>query len=97
MMNRENAAQYIGHYVDDALNTEPFKDEEGYELDHEAIAEDSNIRLVGWQCGFEPMFVAVRSYLNVRLDDAEAEDLARDLLIEIKWFSDEPRDADYIL
>lgn len=54
--------------------------------------------LVGWQCGFEPLFVAVHSYLDVRLDDDEAEEMAREYLEEINWFSaGNDNDADYLI
>lgn len=54
-------------------------------------------RLVGWQCGFEPMFVAVHSYLDVEIDDQDAEEMAQEYLTEIGWFSDEPASASYII
>ena len=54
-------------------------------------------RLVGWQCGFEPMFVAVHSCLDVQINDQDAEEIAQEYLAEIGWFSDEPTDANYIL
>lgn len=53
--------------------------------------------LVGWQCGFEPLFVAVHSYLDVRLDDDEAIEMATDFLAEIRWFSDGPQEPDYVI
>jgi hypothetical protein len=53
--------------------------------------------LVGWQCGFEPMFVAVHSYLDVAIDDADAEEIAQEYLAELGWFSDGITDADYII
>lgn len=56
-----------------------------------------NARLVGWQCGFEPMFVAVWSYLGGRLDDDEAVELATDLLVERRWFAGEPCAPDYVI
>lgn len=74
-MNREQAIPYISYCVDDAGAERDVKD------------MPANARLVGWQCGFEPMFVAVWSCLGSWLDDEEAEDLAIDLLIEKKWFS----------
>jgi len=85
-MKREEAIQYVGHHVDDALSPDP-----------KPITEHT--RLVGWQCGFEPMFVAVHSYLpECKCDDDEAEELALDLLAEIKWWGDLlPRSADHIL
>lgn len=55
--------------------------------------------LVGWQCGFEPLFVAVHSYMDVRIDDTDAENMAREYLEERGWFSDPAGDhsADYII
>jgi len=55
--------------------------------------------LVGWQCGFEPLFVAVHSYLDVGLDDDEAADMAREYLEERGWFADSAADhePDYII
>lgn len=53
--------------------------------------------LVGWQCGFEPMFVAIHSYLDVAITDADAEEIAQEYLAEIGWFSGEATDADYII
>lgn len=84
-MNREQALPYVSVALDDAqavLNVDSIPDK---------------ARLVGWQCGFEPMFVAVWSYLDVRLDDDEAEDIAKTYLEEKGWFSFGSRDADYII
>jgi hypothetical protein len=86
-MLRSQAMPYVSFAIDDALSPRAIKD------------IPANARLVGWQCGFEPLFVAVFSYLNVRIDDADAEDIARDYLQERKWFADNdnPPDADYII
>lgn len=84
-MTRDQALPYVGHCVDDALAERKIAD------------MPSNARLVGWQCGFEPMFVAVWSYLDVRIDDDEAVELATDLLSEKKWFAGEPTEPDYII
>jgi hypothetical protein len=85
-MTREQAIPYISFCVDDAMS-------------YRSIDEmPSNARLVGWQCGFEPLFVAVWSYLDVRLDDGDAEDIASQLLAERGWFDDTGhRFADYII
>lgn len=96
-MTRTQAIPYVSFVVDDALN--------GRELnaDIHAIVRtkgdqfEHSSRLVGWQCGFEPLFVAVHSYLDVHIDDDDAEELAKDYLEERGWFSCEPTDADYIL
>jgi hypothetical protein len=89
-MTREQALPYVSYCVDDALSPRDIKD------------MPANARLVGWQCGFEPLFVAVWSYLDVRLDDDEAEELAADLLQERGWFADVAPDettpsADYVI
>jgi hypothetical protein len=84
-MTREQAIDYISFCVDDALAVRSIDD------------MPANARLVGWQCGFEPLFVAVWSYLGVRLDDDEAADIASDLLDERKWFTDGPTPPDYII
>ncbi|MBT2325505.1 hypothetical protein J7E62_24535 [Variovorax paradoxus] len=88
-MNRADALPYVGHCVDDTLNhTEGCRS-------HDI---PDNARLVGWQCGFEPMFVAVWSYLDIRLEDEEAIDIAIDLLDEIGWFNGEPpREPDHVI
>jgi hypothetical protein len=87
-MTREQALPYVSFCIDDALAERSIDD------------MPANARLVGWQCGFEPLFVAVWSYLNVELEDAEAEEIARDYLLERRWFSDHRSrniEADYII
>lgn len=84
-MDREAALPYVRVVLDDALS-------DGANMKPDA-------RLVGWQCGFEPMFVAVQSYLpGCTLTDDEAVGIAADYLAEKGWFSD-PADSlpDYIL
>jgi hypothetical protein len=84
-MTREQALPYIDLCVDDALAERSIDD------------MPANARLVGWGAGFEPMFVAVWSYLGVRLDDDVAEEIASDILQERAWFDGEPTPADYII
>jgi hypothetical protein len=86
-MKRKDAIPYISFCLDDALSERDIKD------------MPANARLIGWQCGFEPLFVAVWSYLDVRLDDDDAEEIARDFLRERKWFvnNDETNEADYVI
>lgn len=85
-MNRKQAIPYIGHCVDSALAERSINE------------MPANARLVGWQCGFEPMFVAVWSMFDgVRLDEDEAAEIAIDLLTEKNWFSAEPAEPDYII
>ena len=88
-MTRDQALPYVAHALDDALSP------------RDVGSIPRTARLVGWQCGFEPLFVAVFSYLgdDIRLDDVEAEEIARDYLQERKWFADnnDPPDADYVI
>jgi hypothetical protein len=90
-MLRDKAMEYVGYCVDNALSERKISD------------MPPNARLVGWQCGFEPLFVAVWSYLGDtqgnldRIDDNEAVELATDLLVEKKWFSNGATEPDYVL
>jgi hypothetical protein len=90
-MNRALALSYVARGVDDAAH------------DYDASAARAqagfaHARLVGWQCGFEPMFIAVWSYTpGVRLNDDEAIDLAVDLLTERRWFAGEATQPDWVL
>ena len=85
-MTRADAIKYVGHHVDDALS-----------MDIKPIT-DKTI-LVGWQCGFEPMFVAVHSYLGSMVGhEEEAVELAGDALLELGWFPDvEPTQPDFVI
>jgi len=85
-MTREQAKDFVGYVVDDAGAARHVGD------DMHAVVREGGPEgfkygsvLVGWQCGFEPMFVAVHSYLDVELDDDECVEMAMDYLIEIKW------------
>lgn len=94
---RNRFRPYVAYVVDDAGSGRVLN------ADRDAIIREAGGEftypsvLVGWQCGFEPLFVAVHSYLDVRLTDEEAEDLAAEFLEEREWFSDERTDADYIV
>ena len=105
-MTRSQALPYVSYVVDDAGAAR------GIDDDPHAIVRPGNpIKrlddngphcyasvLIGWQCGSEPLFVAVHSYLDVRLDDDdEAIEMATDFLAEIKWFADGPREPDYFI
>lgn len=85
--SRAKALEYISYWLDDAGSPRQPKD------------MPETARLVAWQCGFEPLIVAVWSYLSddIILDSAEAEDIAADYLEEIGWFADGRTDADYVL
>lgn len=86
-MTRDQALPYVAHVLDDALSDE-----------HSMADLRDDARLVGWQCGFEPLFVAVQSYLpGVRLDEQEAEEIATDYLEEKGWFDRAPWAADYVI
>lgn len=88
MQNPYKAIKYISYHIDDAQNDTPF-----------SAAEHPHTVLVGWQCGFEPLFVAAHSYLpKVKLPSEDAIALATDLLVEKNWFGEEePTEPDYIL
>ena len=94
-MTREQALPYVSFVVDDAGS--------GREIgaDMHATTRESGHEyrsvLVGWQCGFEPLFVAVHSYLDVELDDQEAEEMAQEYLAERNWFAGDPTEADYVI
>lgn len=96
-MNRSQALPYVSYVVDDALNGRTLGNDQ-----HAVIREvGGEFRypsvLIGWQCGFEPLFVVVHSYLDVRLDEDYCVELATDYLSEIGWFSGEPTEPDYII
>lgn len=84
-------ASYVSYIADDAGS---FRRPAGLPCDEPTELDV----LVGWQCGFEPLFVRVRSYLGVEIDNDEAVELATDGLNEIGWFGAEgPREPDYII
>lgn len=93
MMTRDQARPFIAHCLDNAL------------CERNLSEMPANARLVGWQCGFEPMFVAVWSYLGDTegnldcLDPCEAEEIATDYLRETGWFAsaEDERVADYVI
>ena len=90
-MNRAQATPYVSFVVDDAGC--------GRELgaDQHAIVRAESV-LVGWQCGFEPLFVAVHAYGGWQMSEDEAVELATDFLLERDWFSDgEAVEPDHIL
>ena len=80
-MNRERAEKYVAFIADDAGS---FRDPAGLWCDRPTDYD----WLIGWQCGFESLFVRVRSYLpEIHLDETAAIDLAIDGLQERKWFA----------
>lgn len=94
-MNRDQALPYVSYVVDDAGSARALG------ADIHATTRETGFKyrsvLVGWQCGFEPLFVAVHSYLDVRIDDDDASEMAREYLVERNWFSGEPTEPDYII
>ena len=78
MTTKTELVPYIAHCLDDALCVRTIAD----------MPDPSLVRLVVWECGFEPLVVAVWSYLpDTRLDASDAEDIARDYLFERGWFA----------
>lgn len=90
-MKRTDALNYVSWLLDDALNCSRIGSPD---------LVDPDCWLLGWQGGFAPLFVAVRSYLpGVLLTQEEAEDIATDFLAEKRWFSDasEPNKPDFAI
>ena len=113
-MTRQDAIPYIAYSVDDAGHACHHQFDSGFQIRclsgiSQNTPDDPTYDwkypsvLVGWQCGAEPLFVAVHSYLDVHLDDDEAEEMAADYLAERKWFAPNsvgrhiPEPADYII
>lgn len=97
-MTRKQALQYVSYIADDSLNVRKPKSTTPADTRERGTGYKYRSVLVGWQCGFEPLFVAVHSYLDVEIDDDDAEDIAREYLAERRWFADEQSTAaDYII
>ena len=107
-MNRSEAIPHVSYVVDDAGCASPLGDNTHAlvrELDKAAYNSQikwSKFRyasvLVGWDDAYtnSPVFVAVHSYLDVELTDAEVTELATDYLFEIGCFrhaDGSPRDS----
>lgn len=91
MITHEQAEPYVSFIADDAGS---FRKPAGLPCDNPTKLD----WLIGWQCGFEPLFVRVRSYLpDTHLDIEEAIELATDGLAERNWFTNEPTEPDHIL
>lgn len=80
-MERASLLPYVSYVVDDAPSARRVgADPHAHVQTHSWI--------IGWQSGFEPLCVAVHSYLpGVLLDEDEAVELAADYLDEIGWFT----------
>ena len=101
-MTRDQALPYVAYVVDDALWAGTLEEWKKPPAGQEpnAVLLDKAV-LVGWQCGFEPLYVAVVSYLDVTISASEAEGLATEYMTERGWFGlgstdRSPRPADYI-
>lgn len=68
---------YVSHVLDTALSPDHKRSE----------ASTPGTYLVGWQCGFEPMVVAIVPSYTEAIDADDAEEIARDWLEEIGWFA----------
>lgn len=99
MRSIDSVIPYVRYVVDDAGSGRPIG------ADIHAIVRKSGerfryaSRIVGFQGCDEPMVVAVHSYLDVPINDADAEAMAVDYLEEIGWFEDHSSEhtADFIL
>jgi hypothetical protein len=83
-MTSEEAIPYVAHVLDTALSPDHTTDDIG-----------PGTWLIGWQCGFEPLFVAIVATYTEARSGEDAEEIATDYLDEIGWFVDEPTPADY--
>jgi hypothetical protein len=83
--NRKQALEYVGHVITP----------DGKKLPANSINPKTAI-LVGWQCGFEPMYVAIQDEDGdeLSLSDIDAEDIAKKYLTKINWFSEEDEEED---
>ena len=77
---------YVSHVLDTALSP-----------DHTAEEIGPGTYLVGYQCGFEPLVVAVIASYTEVVDAADAEEIATDYLEEIGWFASDDHDASFVV
>ena len=93
-MEREKIEQYVAWILDDSGNViRPGQIGVSAHL-RDVLPTDT---LVCYQCGFEPLVVAVRSVYGDIIAAWDAEEIAAEYLEEIGWFGDNVRDADYII
>lgn len=112
MIQRQDAVRYVAYVVDDAgagrklgadMHAIVRPGNRGKRLDQPEYGPAGESLhcypsvLVGWQGEKEPVFVAVHSYLDVRVDDDEARSMATDYLEEIGFFAGESREPDYLV
>ena len=79
-----DALPYVAKIVDTALSVQ-----DCIGSDAGQMLEGKKCKLVGWQCGFEPHFIAVVDAYGCEVEDDEAEEIAVDYLEEQNWFADE--------
>lgn len=84
-MTISDALPYVSYVLDTALSP-----------DHSVADVGPGAVLVGWQCGFEPLFVAVVATYTAP-DEDEAVEIATDYLEEIGWFGGAVREPDFVL
>lgn len=89
--SRKTALKYVSFVLDPG----------GRKLPNSKLDPKQSI-LVGWQCGFEPLYVAINVGGYGKMDESHAEDLAREFLESKGWFKaedlvDEDKECDYIL
>jgi hypothetical protein len=96
---RVHALPYVSYVVDDAGNGREFEADPHAIIRwaHESTEWKYSSVLVGWQCGFEPVFVAVHSYLDVEVSSEDAVEMARNYLEEIEWFRPKLAEPDFII
>lgn len=85
-MKVSDALPFVSHVLDTALSP-----------DHNVSEIGKGTYLIGWQCGFEPLFVAVIASYTEAMDASDAEEIAADYLDEMGWFANGVTDADHIL
>lgn len=84
-MKASDLLPYVSYVLDTALSD-----------DHSKAEIGKGTILVGWQCGFEPLVVAViASYTTPDL--FEAIEIATDYLEEKNWFSKADHEPDYVV
>lgn len=88
---KESLRKHVGYIVDDAMHSYEPDVVDRYSEGSQPAAMDPDMTgavYVVWQCGFEPMVVAVISYLpGCTVEAEEAAELAIDLLDEKGWFT----------
>jgi len=95
-MNRETALKYVGHVVDTALNGRMVGSDQHAEVRDGSQHKYRSV-LVGWQCGFEPIFSAVHCAYDCQVSEEEATELATEYAEECDWFAGVPTSPDFVI